>query len=107
MFAFHVPAHLILLQKVGSHKGALDPAIHHASQIPKPQVSFKYKADNDDAPWYPSLTHKYNALVPLGHVYTDADDDTTVMYVCFDSFPLSTLMHLTELIIHTATRLTI
>ncbi|XP_006462303.1 hypothetical protein AGABI2DRAFT_186278 [Agaricus bisporus var. bisporus H97] len=79
MFAFHVPANLILLQKVGSHKGALDPAIHHASQLPKPQLSFKYKADNDDAPWYPSLTHKYNALVPLGHVYTDADDDTTVI----------------------------
>lgn len=44
---------------------------------------FKYKPDNKDAPWYPSLSHKYNAKVPLGHVYTDGPvttEDVTMYY---------------------------
>ncbi|KAF8621412.1 hypothetical protein AX15_007824 [Amanita polypyramis BW_CC] len=54
--------------------GHLDPALQHASHIPKPQLSFKRKIDNSDAPWYPSLAHKYNAQVPLGYDYRDSQD---------------------------------
>ncbi|KAF9446370.1 hypothetical protein P691DRAFT_794509 [Macrolepiota fuliginosa MF-IS2] len=65
-------------RKIVTPKGVLDPAIHHASHLTKPQLGFKHKADNSDAPWYPSLSHKYNAKVPLGHVYTDADEDVNM-----------------------------
>jgi exosome complex exonuclease RRP6 len=30
--------------------------------------------NQDNSPWYPTLPHKYNAQVPLGHNYSDADD---------------------------------
>ncbi|TFK38973.1 ribonuclease H-like domain-containing protein, partial [Crucibulum laeve] len=61
-------------QKQPLPKGHLDPVIQHAAHLQKPQLSFKRKPDNSDAPWYPTLTHKYNAKVPLGHVYTDETD---------------------------------
>ncbi|KAK2465781.1 hypothetical protein APHAL10511_002325 [Amanita phalloides] len=60
--------------KQAIQSGHLDPALQHASHIPKPQLSFKRKIDNSDAPWYPSLTHKYNAKVPLGYDYRDSQD---------------------------------
>ena len=54
----------------------MDPALQHASHLPKPQLLFKTKVDNkDNSPWYPNLPHKYNAQVPLGHNYSDANDD--------------------------------
>jgi exosome complex exonuclease RRP6 len=53
----------------------LDPVLRHASHLPKPQLLFKTKVDNqDNSPWRPNLAHKYNAQVPLGHNYSDADN---------------------------------
>lgn len=54
------------------------PVIQHAVHLAKPQTRFTRKAENSDAPWYPTLTHKYNAKVPLGHIYTDAETDNIV-----------------------------
>ncbi|KAJ3571226.1 hypothetical protein NP233_g3891 [Leucocoprinus birnbaumii] len=65
-------------RKVITSKGALDPVIHHAAHLEKPQTSFKRKPDNSDTPWYPSLSHKFNAKVPLGYVYTEGDGDVTI-----------------------------
>ncbi|KAF8802130.1 hypothetical protein BYT27DRAFT_7113139 [Phlegmacium glaucopus] len=62
-------------QKSSVTKGQLEPVVHHAVHLPKPQLSFKKKADNSDSPWYPTLTHKYNAQVPLGYVYHDSGAD--------------------------------
>lgn len=57
-------------------RGRLDPALQHASHLPKPQLLFKKKVDNqDDSPWLPTLLHKYNAQVPLGYRYTDSSFD--------------------------------
>ncbi|KAF4621790.1 hypothetical protein D9613_012206 [Agrocybe pediades] len=50
--------------------------IQHAANLSKPQLSFTKKVDNSDGPWYPTLSHKYNAKVPLGHVYTDETEGT-------------------------------
>ncbi|KAG5642308.1 hypothetical protein DXG03_003028 [Asterophora parasitica] len=58
-------------------RGHIDPVIQHASHLQKPQLSFKRRAENNDSPWYPSLPHKYNAQVPLGYEYRDADADTS------------------------------
>ncbi|KAJ7638309.1 ribonuclease H-like domain-containing protein [Roridomyces roridus] len=55
-------------------RGQLDPAIQHAFNLPKPQLSFKHPVNNSDELWYPALTHKFNAQVPLGHVYDDSAD---------------------------------
>jgi exosome complex exonuclease RRP6 len=55
-------------------RGRLDPALQHASSIRKPQLDFKTKVVNDDTLWYPTLKHKWNALVPLGYVYRDDAD---------------------------------
>ncbi|KAJ3805248.1 hypothetical protein F5876DRAFT_91581 [Lentinula aff. lateritia] len=54
-------------------KGALNPAIQHASQLPKPQLNFKRDVLNDDVPWYPTLLHKYNAQVPLDFNFYEPD----------------------------------
>ncbi|KAJ4497032.1 ribonuclease H-like domain-containing protein [Lentinula lateritia] len=54
-------------------KGGLDPAIQHASQLPKPQLNFKRHVLNNDVPWYPTLSHKYNARVPLGLNFYEPD----------------------------------
>ncbi|KAJ3862649.1 hypothetical protein EV359DRAFT_74071 [Lentinula novae-zelandiae] len=54
-------------------KGGLDPAIQHASQLPKPQLNFKRHVLNNDVPWYPTLSHKYNAQVPLGLNFYEPD----------------------------------
>jgi exosome complex exonuclease RRP6 len=59
------------------HPGRLDPALHHAANLPKPQLLFKRKPDNDNhSHWCPTLPHKYNAQVPLGYNYRDSDMDT-------------------------------
>jgi exosome complex exonuclease RRP6 len=50
----------------------LKPVIQHAGHLPKPQLSFKRKPNNSYLPWYPTLTHKFNAQVPLGYVYHDS-----------------------------------
>jgi len=56
-------------------QGWLDPALQHASNLPKPQLSFKRTPDNSGLPWYPTLSHKYNAQVPLGYEYRDPGID--------------------------------
>ena len=70
-------------QNPSAIKGLLEPVVQHAVHLPKPQLSFKKKPDNSDSPWYPTLTHKYNAQVPLGYVYHDlgADVDESIVYV--------------------------
>ncbi|KAF5362917.1 hypothetical protein D9758_007096 [Tetrapyrgos nigripes] len=55
--------------------GQLDPVIQHASHLPKPQASFKKKIDNSDSPWYPTLTHKYHAQIPLGYHFHDEEEN--------------------------------
>ncbi|KAJ4482464.1 ribonuclease H-like domain-containing protein [Lentinula aciculospora] len=54
-------------------KHALNPAIQHASHLPKPQLNFRKKVDNTDVPWYPTLSRKYNAQFPLGSNFYDPD----------------------------------
>ncbi|KAI0345691.1 hypothetical protein BDW22DRAFT_1426352 [Trametopsis cervina] len=55
-------------KKPTASSGRLDPVIQHASHLPKPQLKFRRKVNNDDAlPWRPTLRHKYNAQVPLGY----------------------------------------
>ncbi|KAF8148190.1 hypothetical protein B0H34DRAFT_737252 [Crassisporium funariophilum] len=58
-------------QPKSTPKGHLEPVIQHAAHLVKPQLSFSKKPDNSDTPWYPTLPHKYNAKVPLGHIYHD------------------------------------
>ncbi|PPR05868.1 hypothetical protein CVT24_006622 [Panaeolus cyanescens] len=55
--------------------GTSDQVIQHATHLSKPQLRFSRPPDNSDAPWYPSLSHKYNAKVPLGHNYVDSGDE--------------------------------
>ncbi|KAH9480124.1 Exosome complex exonuclease rrp6 [Psilocybe cubensis] len=57
-----------------SHTGEKGHVVQHAANLSKPQLLFPKKADNSDSPWYPTLSHKYNAKVPLGHIYTDEND---------------------------------
>ncbi|KDR77424.1 hypothetical protein GALMADRAFT_209792 [Galerina marginata CBS 339.88] len=61
--------------------GRLEPVVQHAAYLSKPQLLFEKKVDNSDTPWYPTLSHKYNAKVPLGHVYTDpgAEDSSGIV----------------------------
>ncbi|KNZ78491.1 Exosome complex exonuclease rrp6 [Termitomyces sp. J132] len=63
------------VMKTVTLRGHLDPVIQHASHILKPQLSFRRKVENNDLPWYPSLSHKYNAQVPLGYEFHDSDAD--------------------------------
>ncbi|KAJ7047939.1 hypothetical protein C8F04DRAFT_1023035 [Mycena alexandri] len=61
------------VKKAPAQKGQLDPAIQYASNLMKPQLAFKHPVNNNDGPWYPALTHKFNAQVPLGHIFRDSD----------------------------------
>ena len=55
-------------------QGRLDPALQHASRLPKPQLTFSRAVDNrNSAPWRHTLKHKYNAQVPLGY-HWDLED---------------------------------
>jgi exosome complex exonuclease RRP6 len=93
-------------------KGVLGQVIHHASHLAKPQLSFKHKPDNSDTPWYPTLSHKYNAKVPLGHLYTDAGEDvniegsSTLVYVLLNTckYRCLTYLGIPAPTIHTATK---
>ncbi|KAJ7089360.1 ribonuclease H-like domain-containing protein [Mycena belliarum] len=66
------------VKKITTPGGQLDPGIQHASNLAKPQLAFKHPINNSDEPWYPALSHKYNAQVPLGHIYRDSDADAIV-----------------------------
>ncbi|KAJ7499560.1 hypothetical protein FB451DRAFT_1073819 [Mycena latifolia] len=59
-------------------RGQLDPGVQHASHLAKPQLAFKHPVNNGDEPWYPALSHKFNAQVPLGHIYRDSDAEVIV-----------------------------
>ncbi|KAJ7730997.1 ribonuclease H-like domain-containing protein [Mycena maculata] len=59
-------------------RGQLDAAVQHASNLAKPQLAFKHPIINSDEPWYPALAHKFNAQVPLGHIYRDSDAEDIV-----------------------------
>lgn len=64
----------IILQKSNIPRGRLDPSLQHASYLSKPQLKFKRKIDNHDySPWLPTLSHKYNAQVPIGYNYRETD----------------------------------
>jgi len=71
--------HQKFARKPGSSKARAEPIIQHASYLAKPQLLFKRKFDNTDAPWYPTLSHKYNAKVPLGHIYYDEGESNAVV----------------------------
>ncbi|KAG6377211.1 ribonuclease H-like domain-containing protein [Boletus reticuloceps] len=62
-------------------RGRLDPALTHASHIPKPQLLFKYKLSNiDDSPYIPAtaIPHKWCAKVPLGYIFHDEGSNQDV-----------------------------
>ncbi|KIM36578.1 hypothetical protein M413DRAFT_449112 [Hebeloma cylindrosporum] len=59
-----------------SEPGRIEPVIHHAPHLSKPQLLFTKQPENSDAPWYPTLSHKYNAKVPLGYIYTDTETES-------------------------------
>ncbi|KAJ3510409.1 hypothetical protein NLJ89_g4693 [Agrocybe chaxingu] len=59
--------------------GKNEPVIQHAAHLIKPQLNFKKPPDNSDSPWHPTLTHKYNAKVPLGHSYQDPDAESRTL----------------------------
>ncbi|KAJ7123058.1 ribonuclease H-like domain-containing protein [Mycena epipterygia] len=61
-----------------TQRGQLEPAVQHASHLAKPQLAFTHPVNNNDEPWYPALSHKFNAQVPLGHIYRDSDADAIV-----------------------------
>ncbi|KAF8211725.1 hypothetical protein K438DRAFT_1807803 [Mycena galopus ATCC 62051] len=60
-------------KKTPAQRGQLDSAVQHASHLVKPQLAFKHPVNNSDEPWHPVLSHKFNAQVPLGHIYRDSD----------------------------------
>ncbi|THU91472.1 hypothetical protein K435DRAFT_780706 [Dendrothele bispora CBS 962.96] len=65
---------LILKSKQTGNRQS-EAVIQHASHLPKPQLLFKWKIDNSDSLWHPTLTHKYNAQVPLGYHFRDGDEE--------------------------------
>lgn len=73
-------------KKTPTQRGQLDAAVQHASNLAKPQLAFKHAVNNSDEPWHPVLSHKFNAQVPLGHVYRDSDAET-LMYVLCPLYP--------------------
>ncbi|KAJ7082609.1 hypothetical protein C8R43DRAFT_1052282 [Mycena crocata] len=66
--------------KTPATRGQLAPAVQHASNLAKPQLAFKNPVDNNDNPWYPALSHKFNAQVPLGHIFRDSDGEAIVRH---------------------------
>lgn len=75
--------------KSSTSRGRLDPSLQHASHITKPQLRFNQKPNNHRSyRWCPSLKHKYNAQVPLGHILLDVKDESYLeMYVNRVPFP--------------------
>ncbi|KAF8440803.1 ribonuclease H-like domain-containing protein [Boletus edulis BED1] len=75
--AIHVPS----APQKQLFRGRLDPALTHASHIPKPQLLFKYKLSNiDDSPYIPAtvIPHKWCAKVPLGYIFHDEGSNQDV-----------------------------
>ncbi|KAG2758055.1 hypothetical protein P692DRAFT_201757232 [Suillus brevipes Sb2] len=63
-------------KRLPAPRGRLDPALQHASHLPKPQLLFNTKVDNrNESPYIPSRTikHKWCARVPLGYTFHDQD----------------------------------
>lgn len=63
-------------KRLPAPRGRLDPALQHASHLPKPQLLFNTKVDNRNESLYiPSRTikHKWCARVPLGYTFHDQD----------------------------------
>ncbi|KAF9015830.1 hypothetical protein BDZ89DRAFT_1094618 [Hymenopellis radicata] len=54
--------------------GQVEAVVQHAAHLEKPQLRFKRPVDNSNSPWYPRLSHKYHAMVPLGYKFTDGED---------------------------------
>ncbi|KAI9462261.1 ribonuclease H-like domain-containing protein [Boletus coccyginus] len=80
--AIHVPA--VLKQPF---RGRLDPALTHASHIPKPQLLFKDTLSNtDESPYLPAtlIPHKWCAKVPLGYVFHDERPNQGIEDACED-----------------------
>jgi exosome complex exonuclease RRP6 len=70
-------------------KSKLDPVVQHASHLTKPQMAFKVKPDNfSDAPWLPTLRHKYHAQVPLGFVFDECGADVGPVFQCVFNLPI-------------------
>ncbi|CCM05603.1 uncharacterized protein FIBRA_07831 [Fibroporia radiculosa] len=63
-------------KKSNAPQGRLDPALQHASNLPKPQLQFRHKVDNSyHTLWKPTLQHKYNAQVPLGYIFREENSE--------------------------------
>ncbi|KAF8558300.1 hypothetical protein OG21DRAFT_1230212 [Imleria badia] len=76
--AIHVPAVPVdphqNKPKKRPFRGRLDPALTHASHIPKSQLLFRHTLSNtDESPYIPAtlIPHKWCAKVPLGYVFHD------------------------------------
>ncbi|KAF9015850.1 hypothetical protein BDZ89DRAFT_435244 [Hymenopellis radicata] len=54
--------------------GQVEVVVQHAAHLEKPQLRFKRPVDNSNSPWYPRLSHKYHAMVPLGYKFTEGED---------------------------------
>ncbi|OAX40724.1 hypothetical protein K503DRAFT_736967 [Rhizopogon vinicolor AM-OR11-026] len=68
-------------KKIPAPRGRLDPALQHASHLPKPQLLFSTKVDNrDESPYIPARTldHKWCARVPLRYVFRDQDESDSL-----------------------------
>ncbi|KAG2130661.1 ribonuclease H-like domain-containing protein [Suillus bovinus] len=68
-------------KKPQATRGRLDPALQHASHLPKPQLLFNTKVDNwNESPYIPSRTleHKWCARVPLGYIFHDQDENGSI-----------------------------
>jgi len=70
-----VSKHFFAQKKASHASGSIGSRYQHASHLKKPQLSFKRKVENNDLPWHPMLSHKYNAKVPLGNQHRDSDVD--------------------------------
>ncbi|KAF9236464.1 ribonuclease H-like domain-containing protein [Melanogaster broomeanus] len=65
-------------------RGRLDPALTHASHLPKPQLKFKHSLSNtDESPYIPAslIPHKWCAKVPLGYVFHDEQPTTDAKHI--------------------------
>ncbi|KAH7885166.1 hypothetical protein F5I97DRAFT_1937438 [Phlebopus sp. FC_14] len=67
----NLPQHRGGNQREHHSRGRLDPALTHASHLPKPQLKFRHRYSNtDESPYIPAalISHKWCAKVPLGYV---------------------------------------
>lgn len=66
---------------IGRSNTQRDFVVQHAAHLKKPQLRFKEAVDNSNSIWHPKLKHKYNAKVPLGHIYVE-DGATPNQIMC-------------------------